>query len=227
MPRKEEATPFLMIGKKEHQTLCPRTFFIDPQKCLSGNLGRLTLLAFPFFHVSHKKMLEYFSKTSLGTLRLHIDRAGIQRMDFVERVAVEIHSLHKIFEELSNTGQILLRPKGSVFQGLVWSRMFKIPCGDIANYSDLAQDLDKPRANQAVGRAVAANPIAILLPCHRVLPVVGGLGGFRWGVARKKQFLEWEASGADILEELCGLQSVSFQFCLQTMECTGKKSLVD
>ena len=172
-------------------------------------------------------MLEHFAKTSLGTLRLHIDRAGIQRMDFMERGAVETHSLHKIFEVLSNTGQILLRPKGTVFQGLVWSRMFKIPCGDIVNYSDLAQDLGKLRANQAVGRAVAANPIAILLPCHRVLPVTGGLGGFRWGVARKKQFLEWEAGGADILEELCGVQSGSFQFCLQTMECIGKKTLVD
>ena len=138
-------------------------------------------------------------------------------MDFVERRVAENHSLHKIFEGWSNNGQILLRPKGTVFQGLVWSRMFKIPCGDIANYSDLAQDLGKPKANQAVGGAVAANPIVILLPCHRVLPTRGGLGGFRWGVARKKQFLEWEAGGADILEELCGVHSGTFQFCLQTM----------
>jgi O-6-methylguanine DNA methyltransferase len=169
----------------------------------------------------------HFVKTSLGTLRLHIVRAGIRRMDFVERETVETHSLHKILTGLSNADQIILRPMGSVFQGLVWSRMFKIHCGEIAHYSDLAQDLGKPRANQAVSGAVAANPIAVLLPCHRVLPIGGGIGGFRWGEARKKQFLEWEAGGADILEELCGVQAESFQFCLQTMECMEKKSLID
>ena len=85
------------------------------------------------------------------------------------------------------------RVGGTAFQQAVWQTLLGIPLGATCSYQQLAVAIGKPGAAQAVGNAVGANPLAGIIPCHRVLPQRGGLGGFRWGVAVKQQLLDWEA----------------------------------
>ncbi|WP_285275463.1 methylated-DNA--[protein]-cysteine S-methyltransferase [Halopseudomonas bauzanensis] len=81
---------------------------------------------------------------------------------------------------------------GSDFQQQVWSELAKVPAGQTVSYSELAKRLGKPAAVRAVAGACAANPLAILVPCHRVLRSDGGISGYRWGVERKQQLIELE-----------------------------------
>lgn len=82
--------------------------------------------------------------------------------------------------------------QATAFQWQVWRALAAIPRGATRTYSEVAAAIGRPRAVRAVGRACATNPVAIAIPCHRVVPAAGGLGGYRWGVARKKQLLEQE-----------------------------------
>jgi len=71
-----------------------------------------------------------------------------------------------------------------------------IPAGKLANYSGIATKLDAPNAQRAVGSAVGRNPIAYLIPCHRVIRSLGIIGDYRWGHERKQAMIAWEASHA-------------------------------
>ncbi|MGI9330062.1 MAG: methylated-DNA--[protein]-cysteine S-methyltransferase [Gammaproteobacteria bacterium] len=86
-----------------------------------------------------------------------------------------------------------MAPAGTPFQQRVWRALRRIPRGVTRTYGQVAADIGQPRAARAVGRAVAANPLAVLVPCHRVLPVAGGTGGYRWGAERKSALLAAEA----------------------------------
>jgi AraC family transcriptional regulator of adaptative response/methylated-DNA-[protein]-cysteine methyltransferase len=76
----------------------------------------------------------------------------------------------------------------------VWEALLKIPIGAVTSYEDLAVSLGKAGAARAVGGAVGKNPIAFLIPCHRVIRKVGAIGDYHWGAARKKAMLAWEAA---------------------------------
>ena len=82
--------------------------------------------------------------------------------------------------------------KGTNFQVNVWRALLAIPEGKLTSYGELAKFLGKPRSAQAVGQAVGANPVALLIPCHRVIQQAGGVSGYRWGVARKLSILSAE-----------------------------------
>ncbi|QVW25866.1 methylated-DNA--[protein]-cysteine S-methyltransferase [Pseudomonas hormoni] len=82
---------------------------------------------------------------------------------------------------------------GSVFQRRVWDALRQIPSGKTASYQDIARQLGQPKAFRAVANACGANPLAVIVPCHRVLRQDGSLGGYRWGLHRKRQLLEREA----------------------------------
>ena len=84
--------------------------------------------------------------------------------------------------------------KGSNFQIQVWRALLALPAGAVTTYGDLAAALDSPGAARAVGSAVGANPIAWLIPCHRVIRASGVLTGYRWGSTRKAAILGWEAA---------------------------------
>ncbi len=83
---------------------------------------------------------------------------------------------------------------GTNFQVSVWKALLQIPKGGVASYSQVAAAVGHPRAARAVGQAVGANPIAFLIPCHRVIQESGGLGGYRWGTARKQLIQVWESA---------------------------------
>jgi AraC family transcriptional regulator of adaptative response/methylated-DNA-[protein]-cysteine methyltransferase len=77
----------------------------------------------------------------------------------------------------------------SRFRRRVWDALRRIPHGETRTYAEVAAALGRPRAARAVGGACAANPVALLVPCHRVVPAAGGVGGYRWGAERKRALL--------------------------------------
>jgi AraC family transcriptional regulator of adaptative response/methylated-DNA-[protein]-cysteine methyltransferase len=84
--------------------------------------------------------------------------------------------------------------KGTNFQTKVWKALLRIPPGAVTTYGRLARVMGAPKSARAVGSAVAKNPIAYLIPCHRVIRETGVLGEYRWGSARKRAILGWEAA---------------------------------
>ncbi len=82
--------------------------------------------------------------------------------------------------------------QGTAFQWRVWRALQKIPYGQTRTYGEVANAIGSPAAVRAVGRACATNPVALVIPCHRVLPKQGGTGGYRWGVTRKEKLLALE-----------------------------------
>lgn len=85
-----------------------------------------------------------------------------------------------------------LRPQGTPFQRSVWTALTNIPHGHTSTYAAVAASIGRPQAARAVATACAANPIAILIPCHRVIRGDGSLAGYRWGLKFKTKLLEWE-----------------------------------
>ena len=83
----------------------------------------------------------------------------------------------------------------TAFQRRVWQALTEIPLGQTRTYSELAASLGAPRAQRAVGRACATNPVSILVPCHRAVREDGGLGGYRWGLKKKQALLAAERAG--------------------------------
>lgn len=94
-------------------------------------------------------------------------------------------------------GGLALHLRGTNFQLRVWRALLSVPEGEAVTYGGIAKALGQPGASRAVGRAVGANPISVLIPCHRVLRQSGDFGGYRWGTDRKKAILGWEAATAE------------------------------
>lgn len=112
---------------------------------------------------------------------------------WVERIIAFLsgqqHALDEIPLDIQN---------GTPFQRRVWELLRAIPCGQTRTYADLARKLGQPTATRAIARACAANPIAVLVPCHRVVRSDGGLGGYRWGIERKRALLALEQQYATL-----------------------------
>lgn len=92
--------------------------------------------------------------------------------------------------------------RGTNFQVKVWRALLRIPTGGVATYEDIARSIGAPRAVRAVGTAIGRNPVAWLIPCHRVIRATGALGGYRWGNERKRVMLAWEAARAEEREAI-------------------------
>jgi O-6-methylguanine DNA methyltransferase len=80
----------------------------------------------------------------------------------------------------------------------VWDALRAIPFGEVRTYGEIARHLGQPTAARAVARACATNPVALVIPCHRVVPGSGGTGGYRWGADRKRELLEREKRAAQV-----------------------------
>jgi AraC family transcriptional regulator of adaptative response/methylated-DNA-[protein]-cysteine methyltransferase len=88
---------------------------------------------------------------------------------------------------------------GTPFQVQVWKALLRIPLGQATTYADVAAHIGKPNAVRAVGTAIGRNPISFLIPCHRVLRGTGALGGYHWGLTRKRAILAWEGAQSEQL----------------------------
>lgn len=123
-------------------------------------------------------------------LREEFPQAHIKRDDSALREQVE-----KILNHLDNHEPRLDLPldiRATAFQRQVWEKLRAIPYGQTVSYGEVAKALGKPGAVRAVGRACATNPVALVIPCHRVVREDQSLGGYRWGLGRKKRLLETE-----------------------------------
>lgn len=95
-----------------------------------------------------------------------------------------------------SSAPIKLHLKGTLFQLKVWEALLQIPSGILCSYSEIASRIDNPLAQRAVGSALAANPVAFIIPCHRVLPMTGLVGQYKWGSSRKREMIEWETKNS-------------------------------
>jgi len=93
-----------------------------------------------------------------------------------------------------NTSNIKLHVKGTGFQIKVWEALLRIPFGQLATYSSIAASIDAPKAARAVGTAVGDNPVAFIVPCHRVIKSTGIIGDYHWGSIRKTAIIGWESA---------------------------------
>jgi len=103
-----------------------------------------------------------------------------------------VEQLREYFSGRRKNFELELAPRGTPFQLAVWGQLCKIPYGDTISYAELAQRIGKPSAMRAVGAANGANPIALIIPCHRVIGANGSLTGYGGGIERKQWLLTLE-----------------------------------
>jgi AraC family transcriptional regulator of adaptative response/methylated-DNA-[protein]-cysteine methyltransferase len=112
-----------------------------------------------------------------------------QVLDQIQQNAIFIFT-----QDWGKLSDIKLHLKGTPFQIKVWETLLKVPMGDLTTYSGIANQIKNPKANRAVGSAVGDNPVAFLIPCHRVIKSTGEIGRYHWGSQRKNAMIGWEAS---------------------------------
>lgn len=108
--------------------------------------------------------------------------------------AMQQNILRIFTQDWSRPEKIKLHLKGTDFQLKVWETLLKIPMGKLTTYGNIASKLNNAKASRAVGTAIGENPVAFLIPCHRVIRASGELGGYRWGLTRKTAIIGWEAA---------------------------------
>ncbi len=128
--------------------------------------------------VAYDEMLRIFPKASFRRMT-----------DMIQQNALFIFT-----QDWSKLNQVKLHLKGTDFQLKVWESLLKIPMGKFTTYGKLASQLNNPKASRAVGSAVGDNPVAFLIPCHRVIQSTGSFGQYHWGSIRKTAMLGWEGS---------------------------------
>jgi AraC family transcriptional regulator of adaptative response/methylated-DNA-[protein]-cysteine methyltransferase len=97
-------------------------------------------------------------------------------------------------DDWTDLDRIKLHLKGTAFQIKVWNALLRIPTGALKSYIEVARETGDPGASRAVGTAIGKNPVAYLIPCHRVITSSGNLGGYHWGIDRKSAIIGWEAA---------------------------------
>src|ERR1700710_721896 len=103
-------------------------------------------------------------------------------------------------KDWSELSKIKLHLKGTSFQLKVWEALLNIPMGGLSTYSSVAAAIHQPNASRAVGSAVGDNPVAFLIPCHRVIKSTGETGQYHWGAMRKSAMIGWEAAKVGLVD---------------------------
>ena len=107
---------------------------------------------------------------------------------------IQQNALFIFTQDWKDLSKIKLHLKGTPFQIKVWEALLKIPMGDVSTYSGIATSINNPNASRAVGTAIGDNPVAFLIPCHRVIRSTGDFGQYHWGSIRKTAMIGWEAA---------------------------------
>ncbi|MEO5564249.1 MAG: methylated-DNA--[protein]-cysteine S-methyltransferase [Chitinophagaceae bacterium] len=129
-------------------------------------------------------------KSELETLKKRFGKASfIQKTDLLQQNALQIFK-----KDWTDLPQIKLHLKATPFQVKVWEALLKIPFGGISTYSTIAEKIQLPKASRAVGTAIGSNPVAFLIPCHRVIRSTGVIGEYHWGSNRKTAMIGWEGA---------------------------------
>ena len=129
-------------------------------------------------------------ETALGDLHHKFPNASFfEKQDSLQKNALSIFD-----KDWTKLNTIKLHLKGTDFQLKVWESLLTIPMGKLSTYGTLAEKIGNPKSSRAVGTAIGSNPVAFLIPCHRVIQATGHLGGYRWGSDRKQMIVGWESS---------------------------------
>jgi AraC family transcriptional regulator of adaptative response/methylated-DNA-[protein]-cysteine methyltransferase len=127
---------------------------------------------------------------ALNDLKQKFPNATFQRkLDLLQQNALFIFQ-----NDWSKLSEIKLHLKGTEFQLKVWDALLKIPMGKLSTYGTIAEKIGSASASRAVGTAIGSNPVAFLIPCHRVIQASGNLGGYMWGNTRKTAIIGWESA---------------------------------
>ncbi|MDQ3283510.1 MAG: methylated-DNA--[protein]-cysteine S-methyltransferase [Acidobacteriota bacterium] len=126
--------------------------------------------------------------------RLEQLRFGVMEVEPNPRAAAVLTQLREYFAGRRKTFDIELAPRGTAFQLAVWEALTKVPYGETVTYAELARRIGKPSAVRAVGAANGANPIPVIVPCHRVIGSNGTLTGYGGGIERKQWLLALEGA---------------------------------
>ncbi len=156
-----------------------------------------------------------FSATPFGKAMVASTEKGVCHLSFVINEAQSVTALKNEFPkaQLMHTTaafheealqifhqgnhslpQVKLHLKGTPFQLKVWQSLLKIPMGELSTYGKMADEVARPKASRAVGTAIGHNPVAFLIPCHRVIQANGSISGYMWGSVRKAAIIGWEAA---------------------------------
>ena len=161
-----------------------------------------------------------FAESSFGNILLASTAKGICYIAFAEEENDALTILQKQFpnaaykqmidmaqqnvlyvftRQWSRLKEIKLHLKGTAFQIKIWETLLKIPMGQLSTYGNIAKQIQSPKASRAVGSAIGDNPVAFLIPCHRVIQSTGLFGQYMWGANRKKAIIGWEAAQTDLI----------------------------
>ncbi|WP_291149154.1 bifunctional helix-turn-helix domain-containing protein/methylated-DNA--[protein]-cysteine S-methyltransferase [Flavobacterium sp. UBA7680] len=156
-----------------------------------------------------------FAESPFGNIIVASTQKGVCFMAFAEDEAIGFNDLKYKFpnaafsrkldlaqqnalfifqNDWSKLSEIKLHLKGTDFQLKVWETLLKIPMGQLSTYGTIAHQIQKPNASRAVGTAIGSNPVAFLIPCHRVIQSSGIFGGYMWGNTRKTAIIGWEGA---------------------------------
>ena len=121
-------------------------------------------------------------------LKYHFPNAEFkQKVDSFQQ-----NAFHIFTHDWNQLAQIKLHLKGTDFQIKVWQSLLRIPVGKLSTYGQVANNIEKSKASRAVGTAIGKNPVAYLIPCHRVIRSTGEFGNYMWGSTRKTAIIAWE-----------------------------------
>lgn len=122
-------------------------------------------------------------------------KSQFPKAQFVEQIdEFQTNALAFFQKDWEQLREIKLHLKGTDFQLKVWQSLLRIPMGQLSTYGQIAQNIDHAKAARAVGTAIGSNPVAFLIPCHRVIQSTGLLGGYEWGTLRKTAMIGWEGA---------------------------------
>ena len=151
----------------------------------------------------------YIEVDNVGTLLVGADAKGLYVCDWLnarhdlsrysncgvdaEATANAVEQLKQYLQGQRRSFTLPITPSGTAFQQLVWNALLQMPYGSTSSYAEIARRIGRPTAVRAVANAIAANPISIFIPCHRILPSNGTLGQYAGGAAAKDYLLKLEA----------------------------------
>lgn len=143
-----------------------------------------------------------YYQSPLGWIEVGGNSRAIQSLNFAEEqregfssnlmVEKAVRQIREYFEGKRREFDVVIDPQGTPFQKAVWRQLLKVPYGRTASYGDIARSVGNPRAVRAVGGANGRNPIAIIVPCHRIIGSDGSMTGYGSGIWRKEWLLDHE-----------------------------------
>ena len=146
----------------------------------------------------------YYAETVAGSVRISFSKKVISSLSFIDhlpqvrKMIPTPPKLMAVFSARKIGNGSALNPRGNQFQNKVWNALLEVPFGDTCTYGKIAEKIGRPGHARAVAGAISRNKIAIIVPCHRIKPVSGKLGGYRWGFKRKEIILRYEKESKNL-----------------------------